>query len=147
MDIRKRALHLWRVYGTLNNIVITVALVVAASLVWGAISTMETNFAAQKSVDDLKRQEQLTQLEVDTLKFQQNYYKSDEYKDLSARQTLGLASPGEKVLLLPPNSAAVKQADSAAAKGATTTKPTASESNFDQWMTFLGGGDAKALQN
>ena len=147
MDIQKRALHIWRVYGTLNNIVITVALIVAASFVWGAISTMETNFAAQKSVDDLKRQEQLTQLEVDTLKFQQNYYKSDEYKDLAARQTLGLASPGEKVLLLPPNSAAAKQADHATATEAATVAPTTSTSNLEQWMSFLGGGDAKALQN
>lgn len=148
MALKKRVLHLWRTYGTLNNIVITVALVVAASLVWGAISTMETNFAAQKSVDDLKRQEQLTQLQVDTLKFQQNYYKSDEYKDLAARQSLGLASPGEKVLVLPPNSPAVIAQDKQdAQKSTSAASPTAGMSNFDQWMAFLGGRDAKALQD
>ena len=138
-------MHLWRVYGTLNNVVITVALVVAASFAWGAVSTMETNFAAQKSVDDLQRQEQLTQLEVDTLKFQQNYYKSDEFKDLAARQSLGLVSPGEKVLVLPPNSAAVVKQDESDARS-TTVAVTKASSNFDQWMSFLTGHDAKALQ-
>lgn len=147
MDIKKRARHLWRIYGTLNNVVISVALVIAASFAWGAIFTMETNFTAQKAVEDLKREQQVTQLEVDMLKFKQNYYKTDEYKDLAARESLGLASPGEKVLMLPPNSDAVKRLDDREA-GQTTSMvaTTASMSNFEQWMSFLNGGEARALQ-
>ena len=147
MDIKKRARHLWRIYGTLNNVVISVALVIAASFAWGAIFTMETNFTAQKAVEDLKREQQVTQLEVDMLKFKQNYYKTDEYKDLAARESLGLASPGEKVLMLPPNSDAVKRLDDREA-GQTTSMvaTTASMSNFEQWMSLLNGGEARALQ-
>ena len=147
MDIKKRARHLWRIYGTLINVVISVALVIAASFAWGAIFTMETNFTAQKAVEDLKREQQVTQLEVDMLKFKQNYYKTDEYKDLAARESLGLASPGEKVLMLPPNSDAVKRLDDREA-GQTTSMvaTTASMSNFEQWMSFLNGGEARALQ-
>ena len=68
MDIQKRVRHLWRTYGTLNNIVMAVALAIAASWVWGTITQMQTNFAAQKAVDDQQRQLQLSQLEVETLK-------------------------------------------------------------------------------
>ena len=89
--------------------ILAVALLIAASWAWGSVTVMQRNFALQKDADEQQRQLQLTQLEVDTLQYQQNYYKSDEYKDLAARKFLGLASPGEKVLILPPNSQAAKE--------------------------------------
>ena len=85
MDIKKKLYHSWRVYGTMNNIVVAVALLIAASWAWGSISVMQRNFTLQKDADEQQRQLELSQLQVDTLQYQQNYYKSDEYKDLSAR--------------------------------------------------------------
>ena len=55
MDIQKRVRHLWRTYGTLNNIVMVVALAIAASWAWGTVTQMQTNFAAQKAVDEQTR--------------------------------------------------------------------------------------------
>ena len=144
----KRLQHYKRAYATLNNGVILIALVAAVSWVWGSISVMQTNFSAQKMVDEQKRQLELTQLQVDTLKYEQNYYNSDEYKDLAAREDLGLVSSGEKVLILPPNTAAVKQQDTLDAKRETssvqTNEPT---SNFEQWVQFFSGRAARGLQN
>jgi len=145
--IQKKLRHLWRTYGTLNNMVMAVALFVAAGWAWGTIAQMQTNFAAQKAVDDQKRELQLTELEVATLKYQQNYYKSDEYKELSARQNLGLVLPGEKVLVLPPNSQAVKDADAADEKRETVrVQQTVTGTNLEQWLQFLTGQNAKGLQ-
>ena len=148
MDIQKRVRHLWRTYGTLNNIVMGVALLVAASWAWGTVSQMQTNFAAQKAVDEQKRELQLTELRLATLKYQQNYYKSDEYKELAARQNLGLVMPGEKVLVLPPNSQAVKDQD-AADEQRTTARPeqTSKGTNFEQWVQFLTGQSARGLNS
>ena len=146
--IYKRLRHYWRAYGTLNNVVVLVALLVATSWVWGSISVMQTNFTAQKMVDSQKRQLLLTQLQVDTLKFQQNYYNSDEYKDLAARQNLGLVTPGEKVLILPANSPATLQQDkNDAARAAAITPTDKSTSNVSQWLDFFSGRDAKGLQS
>ena len=148
-DIKKRLYHYWRTYGTLNNMVILVAVVIATSWAWGSISTIQTNFAAQKELDQKQQELKIAELEVQTLKYQQNYYKSDEYKDLAARKDLGLASPGEDVLILPPNSKAVVDED--AADSATTALPATaqpkelSESNFDQWISFLSGGNAQGV--
>ena len=145
--IQKQARHLWRIYGTLNNIVMGVALLVAASWAWGTVSQMQTNFAAQKAVDEQKRELRLTELQLATLKYQQNYYKSDEYKDLAARTKLGLVSPGEKVLVLPPNSQAVIDQDAADEK---TTAEGVSQApkgtNLEQWLKFLTGQSAQGLQ-
>jgi cell division protein FtsB len=145
-NIQKRAKHYWRIYGTMNNIVVVVALVIAASWAWGSVMVMQRNFALQKDADEQQRQLELTQLEVETLKYQQNYYSSDEYKDLAARTYLGLASPGEKVLILPPNSASVKdEAVRLATKPVVVTKNTA-RNNIDQWINFLAGNSALHLR-
>lgn len=146
-DIQKRTRHLWHTYGTLNNIVMVIALVVAASWAWGTVAQMQTNFTAQKAVDEQKRQLQLTELQVATLKYEQNYYQSDEYKELAARSKLGLVLPGEKVLTLPPNSQAVIDEDTAEQQGpAVAAAQNSKGSNFEQWIQFLTGASAQGLQ-
>ncbi len=127
----------------MNNVVIIVALVIAASWAWGSVTAMQRNFALQKTNDEQRQLAELTQLQVDTLKYQQNYYKSDEYKDLSARMYLGLAAPGEKVLILPANSAAAKD-DTSAATTAERAGSGASVSNLEQWLNFLTGQNSAA---
>ena len=149
MRQKQLARHLWSRYATLNVGVAFVAAVVALSWVWGSISMIQTNFDAQKTVDERQRELDLLELEVATLEYQKNYYRSDEYKALQARAKLGLASDGEKVLLLPDNSAAVKEQDaldSTAPGGGATTYTAATTSNFQQWLDFLTGKSASRLQ-
>ena len=146
-ELNKLARRYWRHYGTMNNIVMAGALVIAAGWAWGSVTTMQRNFTLQKEVDAKKRELELTDLEVQALQYQQNYYKSDEYKDLAAREHLGLASPGEKVLFLPPNSPAVKKEAEQPASVA-TTKPAqgSAPSNLQQWVNFFSGASAEQLQ-
>lgn len=145
INIQKWLYHVKHRYWNLNNAAMLVALVVAFSWVWGSIATMQRNYALQKKVDDSKRQLEITKLEVATLQYEQNYYKSDEYKDLSAREHLRLASPGEKVLILPDNSATAKNYDTTIAKKPTVVE--APPSNFEQWLRFLSGQTAPSTSN
>lgn len=125
---------------TTNNLIAIGAMCIAVSWAWGSVSVMDRNYKLQRELDDKTRQEKLVQLEKDTLQYQQNYFKSDEYKELAVRQTLGLGAPGESVLILPPNSAAAQTEDSQQAK--ITAKPAVQQSNFQLWMNFLFGGKA-----
>ena len=146
MTVKRKLRFWWHTYGTLNNIVLALALLIAGSWAWGSISTMQTNFEAQKSVEAQKKQVELTKLQVDTLTYQNNYYKSAEYQDLAARTNLGLASAGEKMMILPPNSAAVRQADKEEEQKETVTHSEKPGTNIDQWLLFLSGQSAKSLQ-
>lgn len=147
-ELQKKARHVWHTYGTMNNVVVFVALAIAASWVWGSITTMQRNFELQKEVDSKRRELELTDLQVKTLEYQQNYFKSDEYKDLFAREHLGLASPGEKVLILPANSEAVKRESAQAdTKAKLVAAPGSAPSNFIQWMNFFSGESASNLQS
>lgn len=135
---KKYYYHLRHRLLTTNNLVIVIAFFVALSWAWGSVNMLQRNFALQREVDAKKRQLTLTELEVNTQRFQQAYYKSDEYKELAVRQRLGLVFPGEKVLILPPNTPEAAQSDASLRKKATlVSQPT----NVEQWTNFLFGNN------
>lgn len=110
----KRILYLVRYqYLTTNNMVLVLAAVVALMWGWSSVEAVQSNYLLQKKVDDKKRQQKLVELETQNLEFEQKYYKSNEYLTLEAKRRLGLVEPGEKVLILPPNSEVVKAEDRA----------------------------------
>lgn len=137
INIRRLIYKVKNDYINLNNVVIMIAFVIAANFVWGSLQMMQRNFALQKELDDKSRQLIVAQLDTENAKLEQRYYKTDEYKELAVRQRLGLVTPGESLLVLPPNSAVVKKADKA--YQAKTTVKIAQISNFGQWMNFLFG--------
>lgn len=144
INIRRFIYRLRHDYVTPNNIVIAVAFLIGAGWVWGSIGAMQRNFDLQKAVDAKQRQEQLLDLETQTLVFEQNYYKTAEYQELAARDRLGLALAGEKVLILPPNSAAAKAEDAVSAKA--SSGPVKPPTHFVQWLNFLFGANRPDLQ-
>src|SRR5690606_28749630 len=83
-----------RKYATFNNVVIFVAACIVIAGIWSTVGTLQKNYALQREVDDLDQQIQIAELETATLALEKDYYKSDEYLELSARKYLGKALPG-----------------------------------------------------
>ena len=144
INIRRLYYHIRHHYFTMNNIVIGVALLIGASWAWSSIGAMQRNYDLQKTIDSKQRQLKLAELQTKNLQYEQRYYKSAEYQELEVRKRLGLANPGENVLLLPPNSEQAKNADAVLTKKVTATLEPVS--NFQQWMNFLFGGNQRSLQ-
>ncbi len=128
-------------YATTNNAVIAVAAFIAVSWAWGSVSVMERNYQLEREINDKQQQLKLVRLETEMLKYQQNYYQSDEFKELAARRDLGLVKPGEKVLILPQNT---KTAENETPSE--TDQPVAVADNFRQWINFLTGHNSRNLQ-
>ncbi len=145
INIRRLYYNFSHNYLTLNNVVMAVALMIAAGWVWGSLGVMQRNYNLQKEVDYKAQQLQLAQIETMNLQLEQRYYKTNEYQELAARESLGLALPGEKVLILPNNSPAVIAADQAAATQ--TVAPVLPLSNFQQWANFFFGADNRPTSN
>ena len=139
INIRRIYYRFRHEYLTLNNVVIFVAFIIAANWVWGSLEMMQRNFSLQKELDDKSRQLIVAQLDTDNAKLEQRYYKTDEYKELAVRQRLGLVTPGERLLILPPNSETAKNIDKDAETK--TIVKVVKTSNFNQWMNFLFGGN------
>lgn len=141
INIRKIIYHIRHRYWTLNNIVIAVAFLIAASWIWGSLQAMQRNYTLQKQVDYKKQQLQVIDLETENLRLQQNYYKTSEYQELRLRE-LGLARPGERQLILPVNT---EQARQASATVAVVRPSGAQTNNLEQWINFLFGGYSRSI--
>jgi cell division protein FtsB len=129
----KHLIYRIRQYATIQNGTIVVAFLIATGWMWGTVQTLQKNFGYQQQVDTLNQQVELEQLRNQNLKFQQQYYSSDEYLELSARQRLNKANPGEKLIILPDSRTVVDKATSRTV--AVAPKP----SNLAQWLQFFFG--------
>lgn len=117
---------------TVQNLGLAIAGIIAVSWVWGAVVTLQRNYAYQRQVDANNQLIALTKLQNKTYEYQQAYYKSDEYLELTARAKLGKAMPGEHLVVLP-SSEGVKD-KIPPAKASVQTEP---ESNVMRWIRFF----------
>lgn len=143
-NIRRLYYQVKHKYFTLNNAVIFVGVIIASGWVWGSLNVMQRNYRLQKDLDSKSRQLIIAQIDVETAKLEQRFYKTTEYQELEVRKRLNLVAPGESVLILPANSDEAKAIDKD-----TTTDVSTKEvpvSNFGQWMNFLFGGNASSLK-
>jgi cell division protein FtsB len=131
----KAAIKRLRGLATLNNGVLVVALLIASTWVWSTVEAIQHNFTLQQQVDALSQQIAVDELQNKTLQLQKTYYNSNQYLELSARERLGVATPGEKMVILPPNTVQPLPA----ASPTESDTPITSRSNFAQWMYFLFG--------
>ncbi len=142
LNIKKYAYLLRRDYLTFNNLVILVAFLIAASWVWGSLQVMQRNYGLQRAVDQKTRELAIAQLQRDSLELQKRFFQTNEYKELAARETLGLVMPGENLLILPANSAAASAEEAKPAEATVIETPA---SNLEQWINFLFGGYSKGM--
>jgi cell division protein FtsB len=131
----RRLVNQIRPHLTLNNGVLAVAILIGTTWAWSTVEAIQKNFKLQQQVDALTQEIALQELENKSQALQNQYYQTDEYLELSARERLNKAAPGERLILLPPNTVAVNT--EAPLLGGET--PIGSRSNFDQWMYFLFG--------
>ena len=132
-------------YLTTNNMVLMVALLIAASWVWGSLNMMTRNYQLQGELSDKKRQLALMQVDVDNKRLAQKYYKTDEFLELSARESLNLVKPGERMLILQSPSTEVQQKIDSEKNISVNRVEINKDSNIDQWVNFLFGGSRNAI--
>ena len=107
-------------------------------MTWSGISAIQSNYNLQQQVSELKQQNQLSSLENSTISLQNEYYKSNQYLDLSARQDFGLARPGEKEIIVP-DSVALSYTKSVPFQTSSTVKNKSSKNqiNYQTWINFF----------
>ena len=118
---------------TLSNIIMVSVIFISVIWVWGNIAAMEKSYAIQKKLELKQRQALIDEISYKTLEYEQKYLKSSEYQELAVREKLGLAMPGEHVLILSKYPEEQKERRTEALK----------TSNFTQWINFLFGGNAQ----
>lgn len=125
-----------------RNIALYIFTIIVLAIAWSTIKTIQNNYQLQKQVAVLKQQNDVLSLQNNNQRLQNIYYQTDAYQELAARQNLGLAAPGEKILLVP-KSVALKYAPGVASTSGEATSTSDNRShytkNFEAWRDFLIG--------
>ena len=105
---------------------------------WSGVKAIDANFALQKQIATLQQENEVQQLENNNLALQNEYYNSDQYLELSARQNFGLGAPGETELVVPKNVALSYTVPEPKVSAPTTNvQPPAYQRNFQAWVDFF----------
>jgi len=116
-------------------------LVVVLLISWSGVKVIDTNYGLQKDISRLEQETQVLQLTNTNMKLENNYFQTNQYLEISARQNFGLAAPGETVLNVPQQVALAHTVDLPDTEQdevkKTAAKQPAYQRNFQAWMNFL----------
>jgi len=127
-----------------RNIGLYIFGIIVLAIAWSSAKTVQNNYDLQKRIATLNQQNTVLWLENGNTYLQNQFYQTNEYLELSARQNLGLAAPGEQVLIVP-QAVAAKYVDPSLdmTKTASPAKSVDNRSkytkNLEDWRDFLLG--------
>lgn len=106
---------------------------------WSGVKAIQTNYNLQKQISALQQQNEVQKLANSNLKLQNQYFNTDQYLELTARQNFSLAAPGEKEVLVPKSVALANtvNVDAVAKKDEATGAQSAYQRNFQDWVDFF----------
>lgn len=106
---------------------------------WSGVGVIQTNYDLQRQISALQQQNAVNELENKNLALSNQYFNTNEYLELQARQQFGKAAPGETELLVPKGVAMAHTVDLSGSTKAPTKvveKPFYQQ-NFEAWMDFI----------
>lgn len=127
-----------------RNIALYIFSVIVLAIAWSGAKTVQNNYQLQKQIAELKQQNQLLALGNGNTFLQNEFYQSNTFLELSARQNLGLALPGEQELVIP-KSTAMKYVNPSLEVTKSTIQPVPKDTrskyvkNLEAWRDFLLG--------
>lgn len=108
---------------------------------WSGVAVIESNYELQKQVSKLQQENQVSILENNNLKLQNEYYNSNQYLELTARRQFGKGQPGETLLLVPKSVALQYTVDIPDETKQSVTTPKIEkpriQRNLESWVNFF----------
>ena len=117
---------------TLNHIITAVIVGVVFMLVFMIVRSLEQNYQSESYIKESNLENEIQEIENENLALQQEYYKSYEFLELSARRA-NKAFPGEHLVILPETDEKEK------VNVGIANTPSDERSNVDKWFEFLFG--------
>jgi cell division protein FtsB len=133
-----------RNFTDVRNIAMYIFAFIVLAIAWSSVKTIQNNYQLQKQISALQQQNDVIKLSNENIKLQNQYYQTDQYLELAARQNLGLAAPGEKIMVIP-SAVAMKYVDPSLVKkytpqeGVNSDKRPSYIKNIETWRDFLLG--------
>jgi cell division protein FtsB len=122
-----------------RNVGLLVFTVIVLLISWSGVKSIQTNYGLQKQVVQLQQENQVSGLENSDLALQNQYYGTNQYLDVTARENLGLGQPGETELLVPQNVALAHTVKMPGTSKTSSEVPKLPfwQRNFQDWVAFF----------
>ena len=117
----------------IENVVLALAIILCLLWTYQSITAMSRNWALSEKLTSHRKTLELLSIEVESAELENEYYRTTEYQELTARKHLDKQWPGEHMVVMPPNSEPAKQKHQIAQ----VTEQEKQYSNFEKWMKFL----------
>lgn len=117
---------------SLNHIITAVIVGGILMLVFMIVRTLEQNYQSESYIKESLLENEIQEIENENLALQQEYYKSTEFLELSARKA-NKAFPGEHLVVLPDSK------DDEKVNVGVADAPSDERSNIEKWLEFLFG--------
>ena len=109
------------------------AIVLCLMWTYQSIMAMSRNWQLSEKLTSERRELELLSLETEAAELENEYYKTNEYQELNARRFMDKQMPGEKMVVLPENSAEARNAHIERMKPQEEREMT----NIEKWFKFL----------
>lgn len=131
--LRKIKYRLKHDFLSIENIVLVIAVVMCLTWTYQSIEAMSRNWELNDRLNADKRTLELLKIEVEAAELENEYYRSDEYRELMARKFANKQLSGENMVYLPENSEAAKNKHSVVV----ATAQEKEYSNIEKWWMYL----------
>lgn len=106
---------------------------------WSGVKAIQKNYELQKQISRLEQEVEIQELQNENQRLNNQYLDTDQFLELSARRQFGLGAPGEKLLVVPKETALkytidIKQENET--KSQKSNKPTY-QKNYEAWISFF----------
>ena len=134
-SLRRVKFKLKHDFFTIENIVLVIAIGLCLVWTYQSIAAMSRNWELSERLTEERKNLELISLEVEAAELTNEYYKSNEYQELTARRDLDKKLNGENMVIMPENSETAKTKHKDEPKTIAVEKP--EYSNFEKWMMYL----------
>ncbi len=114
-------------------------LVIALMFSYSGSKVIQRNYELQKQISQLQQENDVQQLANNNVKLENQYFNTDQYLELKARQDFGLGAKGETELIVPKEVAMAYVTPVAIPKQTVpqTIQRPAYQRNFEAWVSFF----------
>jgi len=84
-----------------RNVGLLVFTVIVLLISWSGVKSIQTNYGLEKQVIQLQQEDKVQSLENADQALRNQYYNTNQYLEITARENFGLGAPGETELLVP----------------------------------------------
>ncbi len=122
-----------------RNVGLLIFTVIVLLISWSGVKSIQTNYGLQKQIAQLQQENGVQSLQNSNQALRNKYYDTAQYKEVTARENLGLGTAGETELIVPENVAlahTVKQPGASVAVSEVPKQPFW-QRNFQAWIDFF----------